>query len=168
MPFTPFHFGPALAFGLPLRKYLHVPTFIVANVILDVEPLIGMFFPSSYPLHGYLHTFLLAFAVGLLLAFVMVSLEGFMRDFYVTFKLETNKVLPKKSFFAAGVFGTCLHVLFDSFLYSEMIPFFPLSSNPLLSLGLSLSNVIWTCICLGVFGLIYFLIIVVYDFYKAR
>ena len=40
MPFTPFHLGPALGFGLPLRNYLHVPTFLVASILVDVEPFV--------------------------------------------------------------------------------------------------------------------------------
>lgn len=168
MPFTLFHLGPALAFGLPLRKYLHVPTFIVANVILDIEPLIGMYFPSSYPLHGYVHTFLAAFVVGIILAFVMFKLENYLHNFYTTIKLETSKKMKIRSFFVAGVFGTMLHVLFDSFLYSEMIPFFPFSGNPLLSLGFPLSNIIWACIWLGIFGLVYWLMLFVYYHIKKQ
>lgn len=38
MPFTLYHLGPSLGLGLPLRKYVHAPTFILANVIVDVEP----------------------------------------------------------------------------------------------------------------------------------
>ncbi len=65
MPFTPFHFGPTLGFGLSLRGYLHAPTFIIANVIVDVEPFLVLFLGLRYPLHGYLHTFLLALVTGL-------------------------------------------------------------------------------------------------------
>ena len=67
MPFTPFHLGPALGLGLPLRRYMHVPTFIVASVILDVEPFLVLQFGLNYPLHGYLHTFLASLFVGFLL-----------------------------------------------------------------------------------------------------
>ena len=72
MPFTMFHLGPALAIGLPLRN-VHVPTFIVANVILDVEPLLVIFFGLNYPLHGYMHTLLLAFMVGSLVSICHVQ-----------------------------------------------------------------------------------------------
>lgn len=39
MPVTPFYLGPALATGLPLRKFIHAPTFIIADIILDLDPL---------------------------------------------------------------------------------------------------------------------------------
>ena len=67
MSFTPFHLGPALGLGLPLRRYLHVPTFLAASVVVDVEPLLVLVLGLDYPLHGYLHTFLFASLTGLLL-----------------------------------------------------------------------------------------------------
>jgi len=48
MPFTPFHLGPALTIGLPLRRFIHAPTFIVANVIVDVEPFLVMVLGLNY------------------------------------------------------------------------------------------------------------------------
>ena len=96
MPFTPFHFGPALGFGLPLRRYIHLPTFIVANVIVDLEPflVIVLGLIGKYPLHGYLHTFILAFPLGIALAYVMFLLEGFFQPIYKALLLKperTNK-----------------------------------------------------------------------------
>ena len=90
IPFTPFHFGPALGLGLPLRKYMHVPTFIVANVIVDIEPFLVLFLGLRYPLHGYLHTFGLAFFVGLALGYAMFLLERVLRPLYRMFLLEPS------------------------------------------------------------------------------
>ena len=167
MPFTFYHLGPALAFGLPLRKYLHLPTFIVANVILDIEPLLVMMFGFNYPLHGYLHTALSAVGVGLLLGLVMFRLEGLMKDFYFKLQLE-NSSLRLKSFLVAGIFGAALHVLFDSLLYSEMNPLFPLLGNSLRSLNISSSSVYSSCVWLGVLGIAFYCVILVYSFVKKR
>lgn len=82
MPFTPFHFGPSLGFGLPLKKYVHVPTFAVANVILDVEPFLALVLGLNYPLHGYVHTFLIAFFIGIFLGYTMFLLERFLHSFF--------------------------------------------------------------------------------------
>jgi hypothetical protein len=168
MPFTPLHLGPALAFGLPLQKYLHAPTFILANVILDVEPLLVMIFGLQYPLHGYAHTFLSAIAVGLLLGSVMFLLETPLQPVYRTMKLESGKVLRLKSFLIAGGLGTSLHVLFDSLIYSEMHPFFPLPGNQLLALHLSMYSVYVWCVLLGVFGLIYYGMLLVRSAVKPK
>jgi hypothetical protein len=85
MPFTPFHFGPALGLGLPFRKYVHTPTFIVANVIVDVEPFLVLLLGLRYPLHGYLHTFLSAFLMGLALGYGMFLLERVLHPLYKVF-----------------------------------------------------------------------------------
>ncbi len=125
MPFTPFHLGPALAFGLPLRRYLHVPTFIVGNVILDVEGLVVIVFGLNYPLHGNVHTFLLAISVGLLLGFVMFKIEEPIQPIYRKIQVETNRPLKLRSFLLAGVLGAILHVVFDVFLYQKWRRSFP-------------------------------------------
>jgi membrane-bound metal-dependent hydrolase YbcI (DUF457 family) len=168
MPFTPLHLGPALTVGLPLRKYIHLPTFLVANVVLDVEPLLIMLFGLDYPLHGYLHTFLSATIVGILLGYVMFSFERHLKEVYLKIQLETNKTLPLKSFLIAGVSGTALHVLLDALLYSEMHPFFPLSANPFLSFHVSGLSVYLLCFWLCIFGAIYYFLLLAYSIIKKH
>jgi membrane-bound metal-dependent hydrolase YbcI (DUF457 family) len=155
MPFTPFHLGPALAIGLPLRKYLHAPTFLVANVIVDVEPFLVLVFGLQYPLHGYLHTFFLAFFVGLVVGYLMFRLERVFQPLYRRFLLESDKKLEPNSFIFAGVLGVMLHVLFDSPLYGDIRPFYPLTANPLYHPALSLS-VYSLCVWMGLFGVVYY------------
>jgi hypothetical protein len=166
MPFTPLHLGPALAIGLPLRRYLHAPTFIVANVILDVEPFLVLVLGLNYPLHGYLHTVLLALAVGLLLGAVMFRLEAPLQPLYQKIQLEASRPLKLQSFLLAGVLGTLLHVVLDAFLYAEMEPFFPWAANPLLYAGFSSLEVYMLCVFLGVFGVIYWGALLVYSTYQ--
>ncbi len=168
MPFTPLHLGPALAIGLPLRKYLHTPTFIVGNVVLDIEPFMVIVLGLNYPLHGYLHTFLSALIVGLLVGFVMFKLEKPMKPLYEVTVLEANGMFRLKSFLLAGVFGTSLHVLFDAVLYSEMSPFFPWTINPLVGMGLSVFQVYSFCIWLGILGIAYYLVALVYSIFKKH
>ncbi len=67
MPFTPFHLGPALLFGLVLFSYLDFPTFMVANVIVDIEPFMIIALGLDLPLHGFFHSFLGGVIVSLLL-----------------------------------------------------------------------------------------------------
>jgi hypothetical protein len=166
MPFTFFHLGPSLAVGLPMRKYLHVPTFIVGNVILDIEGLLVMVLGLNYPLHGYLHTLLFASIVGAILGFVMFKVEKPMQPLYRKIQLETNSCMGVKSFLFAGIFGTVLHVLFDTLLYREMMPFFPLTINPFVDFGLSMSLVYDVCVWLGIFGIGYYVVLFAYSIYK--
>ena len=165
MPFTPYHFGPALGFGLPFRKYMHAPTFILANVIVDIEPFLVLFLGLSYPLHGYLHTFLLAFFVGLALGYVMFLLERILHPLYKVFSLESDDTLNLKSFFVAGVLGTTLHVLLDSPLYGEMCPFFPSTINPLYNPALSL-EVYSFCVWMGIIGIVFYVGLLAFLVYK--
>jgi len=155
MPFTLFHFGPALGLGLPLRKYIHSPTFILASVIIDVEPFLVLLFGLRYPLHGYLHTFFLAFFVGLVLGYTMFLLEKFLHPLYQVFLLEPGDKLNLKSFMFAGALGTTLHVLLDSPLYSDIRPFYPLAINPMYNPTLSL-EVYSICVLMGILGIIYY------------
>ncbi len=168
MPFTPFHLGPALALGLPLRRYIHVPTFIVGNVIVDVEGLLVVAFRLDYPLHGYLHTFLFAAAVGLILGLAMFKLEKPLQPFYRKIQLETNRTLKLKSFLFAGALGAVLHVGLDAFLYSEMTPLFPYTVNPLLGFNVSSLEVYLVCVWLGIFGVGYYAALFAYSQYRKR
>jgi hypothetical protein len=165
MPFTPFHLGPALGFGLPLRKYLHVPTFLVANILVDVEPFLVFSFGLDYPLHGYLHTFVVAFILGLALGYGMFLLERILRPLYKTLLLESDATPKLKSFIVAGVLGTMLHVLLDSPLYDDIRPFYPLSANPLLHSASSL-EVYSFCVWMGMFGVVFYIALLVFLVYR--
>ncbi len=170
MPFTPFHLGPALAFGLPLRRYLHAPTFVLANIILDIEPFLVLIYRFNYPLHGYLHTFLLASLVGALLGCAIFVLERFLQPVYKAFLLvPKNSSFKLKTFLFSGAFGAMLHVMFDLTLYSEIQPFFPITGNPLHNLlQTSQTNVYALCIWLGIFGATYYVGLLVLAAYKSR
>jgi len=131
MPFTPFHLGPGLGLGLPLRKHIHAPTFILASIIIDVEPFLVISLKPEYPLHGHLHTFLAALIVGLILGCVMYLLEEDLRALYRKLLLEGEKDLDLRRFIIAGILGIELHVLLDSPLYEDIKPLYPLTINPL-------------------------------------
>lgn len=156
MPFTPLHLGPGLGLGLPLRKYLHAPTFLLANVIVDVEPFLVLLLGLRYPLHRYLHTFLLAIPVGIFLGYAMFHLEITLQPLYKIFLLETGNSLSLKSFLIAGGLGTGLHVILDTPLYSDIAPFYPMTTNPLHNQAFTL-EIYSLCVCMGVFGVTYYL-----------
>jgi membrane-bound metal-dependent hydrolase YbcI (DUF457 family) len=165
MPFTPFHLGPALGLGLPLRKYLHVPTLLVANIIVDVEPFLVLSLGLNYPLHGYLHTFVVALILGLVLGYMMFLLERISRPFYRALLLESNSKQNLKSFIVAGVLGTLLHVLLDSPLYDDIRPFYPFLTNPLYRSASSL-EVYSFCVWMGIFGVIFYTVLLVLLAYR--
>jgi hypothetical protein len=165
MPFTPFHLGPALCLGIPLRKYIHAPTFILANVILDIEPLLVLTMGLNYPLHGYLHTFIAAVVVGVVFGLGMFFLERIMHPLYKTLLLEPEAKFKKTNFIIAGVLGTMLHVLFDSPLYFDIKPFYPLTVNPLYG-SVSSLEIYLLSFWLGVLGVVFYLLLLIFKSYK--
>ncbi|MCD6195474.1 MAG: hydrolase [Staphylothermus sp.] len=157
MPFTPFHLGPAFGIGLPLRKYLHVPTFIIGNIIIDIEPFLVLVLGLKYPLHGYLHTFIGASIIGILIGYVMYILDRSFHTLWKSLKLIENYYRPR-NYLMAGVIGTILHVLLDSPLYHDIKPLYPLLTNPFYDPELTVL-VYGLCIFLGVIGFLCYLII---------
>ena len=129
MPFTPYHFGPAAIIGLPLKKFIDTPVFVLANVVVDFEPLAVMVFNLDYPLHGYFHTYLFGGLIGLvwgLAAYLL--LRPIFRPVMKIFQLPYQPTLL--TMMLSGLFGVWLHVFTDSFMYQEMNPFWPVKDNP--------------------------------------
>jgi hypothetical protein len=132
MPFTPFHFGPHACVALPLQRYIDVPVFVAANIVVDIEPATVMVFRPDYPLHGYCHTLLVGGVIGLLWGAVAWPLRGRIAKMMAALRLAYSPGLLKM--LLSGLLGVWLHVLFDAVLYPEMKPFWPLAMNPFLGL----------------------------------
>jgi MFS family permease len=128
MPLTTFHLGIALGIGYPLRNKIHLPTFLIANVITDLEPAAVLILGLPFPHHGVVHTFLFSVILGLILAFIMFKLRS-LNLLYKRFLINSDKELPFKSYLFSGISGTNLHVFLDSFTHGYMFPFFPLMDN---------------------------------------
>ena len=132
MPFTPYHFGPSACIALPLRRYIDIPVFILANVAVDLEPLAVILFDLNYPMHGYFHTFLVGTAVALgwgLIAYSGKStLQWLMKLFHVSYEANLGKML------LSAILGAWFHLLIDSICWYDMRPFWPLDTNPFINL----------------------------------
>jgi membrane-bound metal-dependent hydrolase YbcI (DUF457 family) len=129
MPFTPYHFGPSGLIGLPLNKYIDIPVFILANVIVDIEPLLVMVFYLDFPVHGICHTFFAGIVLGTLWALIAFPLRRFWSWGMHLFKLEYTTSLTKM--IISGVLGIWFHVVIDGIIYKEMNPFWPIKGNPI-------------------------------------
>jgi membrane-bound metal-dependent hydrolase YbcI (DUF457 family) len=153
MPFTPFHFGPSALIGLPLKRWIDIPVFILANIVIDLEPLAVMVFRLDYPLHGYFHTFLIGGPLGLLWGPAAYPLRLFFRFFMRILRLSYQPTLSKMML--SGLLGVWLHIVFDAVLYKEANPFWPIAGNPLHQI-VSYSTIFSICeICLIVAIVIY-------------
>lgn len=128
MPLTPFHLGPALLLGLVFFSALHLPTFLTANVIVDLEPAYALFFCPRCELHGFFHSFLGGSLAAITLAIAMLALNKPVKKIMRSFELEQKA--SKKSIFSSALLGVWLHVFLDSLLYSDMQPLYPSPQNP--------------------------------------
>jgi len=129
MPFTPYHFGPSGCVALPLRKYIDVPVFVLANVVVDLEPGIVLAFGLNYPLHGLCHTFLFGTIIGLVWALAAYLARNYLKRLmkFVGLPYETSL----RKMILSGLLGIWFHILIDSFCWTGIRPFWPSSANPL-------------------------------------
>ncbi len=130
MPLTPFHLGPGLLIGLLLLSYIDFTTFLVASVIVDVEPIVVIIFDLDYPLHGFFHSFLGGTIVAFLLAAVMSKIRESLSLLLSFFRLEQK--LTFKKILLASLTGIYIHILLDSRMHRDIRPFYPLDFNPFL------------------------------------
>jgi membrane-bound metal-dependent hydrolase YbcI (DUF457 family) len=128
MPFTPFHFGPALLFGLAFSLIFDLPTLLIASVIPDVEPFCILLFDLSRPSHGFFHSYVGSSILAVLVAVVVYLLRDVLTNVMLKFQVS-QKSSFKRILFTSFV-GAFSHVFLDSLLYRWMNPLYPLQGNP--------------------------------------
>jgi membrane-bound metal-dependent hydrolase YbcI (DUF457 family) len=133
MPFTPFHLGPGLLVGLLLLRYVDFPTFLMASVIVDVEPFLVLWWNLPYTLHGFFHSFVGGTLVALGLMGVMRRVRKSLSPALLFFQI--NQTVSFKKIVLASVSGIYLHILLDSLMHSDIRPFYPFDLNPFLGLA---------------------------------
>ena len=158
MPFTPYHFGPSGFIALALRKWLDLPVFLLANVIIDIEVLVINALDAGFPIHRYAHTLLIGGIIGALWGMTAYPLRGFfqiiMRFFRLPYQTTFSKML------ISGVFGFWLHVIIDSIYHWDVRPFWPASIKPLFGL-LTQNQVEIVSLAFFILAVILYIIIVV-------
>lgn len=132
MPFTPYHFGPSGFVGLLLRRWLDVPVFVLANVLIDMEVAADPFFQPGWPVHRmwHFHTLLVGGAVGVIFGLAAYSIKPLRR---LSEKSMAAAGLPVRatllSMVLAGLLGVWLHVFIDSFYHYDVQIFWPYRDN---------------------------------------
>ena len=132
MPFTPFHFGPGIVLGLLLLKKIDFPTFVAANIIIDWRAFLVFFGLWDRPLHGWVHTYIAATIIAIILGSVMIYIRPL-----IDRQLREMKIIQevtKGKIFLASFSGTFLHVTLDAFHHPYMQTFMPLDIRPLYGL----------------------------------
>lgn len=151
MPFTPFHLGPALLFGILLFRWVDFPTFLAANVVVDIRAALIFFGFLNGRLHGPLHTFVFGTMLALVLSVSVYSMKPFLNRILAPFQLEQTRAW--RNVVAAALGGVFLHICLDSMLYTDIRPFYPTPFNPFFGL-LSTFEVYGLCVLAFVFGVI--------------
>jgi len=155
MPFTPIHMGPGFAIKSLLQKNFSLMVFGWSQIVSDIHPLF-VFLSGGGISHGFSHTYLGATFIALFCA-----LSGkYLGELGL-------KIIRKKEYlpinwnvaFISAFIGTYSHVLLDSVMHSDVIPFNPFwKSNILLSI-VSVNTLHIFCLGTGLLGLvIYYLI----------
>jgi membrane-bound metal-dependent hydrolase YbcI (DUF457 family) len=129
MPFTPFHFGVNALPGLASGNRFDLASLILANVAIDIEPLLAILVFPDMMLHGIGHTFLVGGAAGLAAGALVFAGRRWVRPLYRRAGLPARCGIA--ACLAGGLAGGLLHVTFDAFIYGEMQPFYPDRGNPL-------------------------------------
>lgn len=137
MPFTPYHFGPSGFFALVFRKYLDIPVFMLANLIIDIEVLV-------FRHHFYTHTLLLGAATGIVWGVAAYPLRHLFKKIMQTFLLPYQTNLWKM--IISGIFGIWLHVIIDGFCHWDVKVLWPSNSRPLYRL-ISEGHIKIICLC---------------------
>ena len=123
MPFTPYHFGPSGFIGLTFRKWIDIPVFVLANVIVDIEVLVILLFNLGWSRHRYCHTLLVGAAVGVLWGVAAYPLRHLFKKIMQLFRMPYKGDLRRMV--VSGVLGVWLHVLIDATYHSDIKIFWP-------------------------------------------
>ena len=163
MPFTLYHAGPSALIALPLRKYIDIPVFILANVFVDIEVLVFMFsgwqiYPGS-GIHPIAHTFFFGTLLAIVWGFMSMFMKKINTRLMTEFRLDYETNILK--IFASAILGIWFHIFIDCLYHSDLHPFYPFSlSNPL-NFGFEPNLVMNICRILFVPAMIIFFIIVI-------
>ena len=136
-------------------KRFSLLVFGVTQVIIDSEAAFHIV-RGDWPIHDFLHTYLGATLVAALtVAGARLDGYGYAIRLWKRVVAKTGRIEPRIPLSAAvsgALIGGYSHILLDSILYSDMMPFAPLSeSNALLGV-MSASQVYLLCLALGALG----------------
>lgn len=128
MPFTPFHWGPSSWIGLLFTRRINIFALLIASVIIDIEPFLVILLNLNYPLHGYLHTYLIGTLIAVITSIVIYRFRELLDKCSSFFRLPQNNSF--KVILFSCLLGVYSHVFLDSFIHTDIKPFFPFKINP--------------------------------------
>ena len=123
MPFTPVHMGPGIAIKALLRGGFSLMVFGWTQIVMDIQPLIVLITGEGH-LHGFSHTY-----IGATILAIFSALTGkYLSEFGLTI-LGITKTRPIVIGWYVSIIsaflGSYSHVLLDSIMHSDVVPFYP-------------------------------------------
>ena len=165
MPFTPFHMGPALAVKALAGRYFSVLTFGIAQVAMDIEPLVGMI-RGAEVLHGWSHTYLGALVIaGTVVPISPAICRPILRRWnqelshYRLGRLASAESFSSLAVVTGALVGTLSHVALDSIMLSDMRPFAPIAESNGLLHSISIAELHLSCVGAGIIGIAVWLLV---------
>jgi len=153
MPITPLHFGINGTISSISPSKIDTISCILANVLLDIQPFLVIFFDINIPLHGISHTLIFAIPACAL--------------FFTLYGLLIKKIFhakkPLSAFILGGVIGGILHITLDSFYHKDVYPFYPFSNMNFATLDSAVETSLFCLI-----GYITFIIALIIRFYLKK
>eukprot|EP01030_Chromulinospumella_sphaerica_P018004 gene18004-17852_t len=152
MPFTPLHMGAGLALKAVAGRQFSVLTFGIAQVAMDIEPLVGMLRGAAV-LHGPTHTYLGAVPIALATAALAPWLcrpllrrwNQEVQHHRVAWLSEGEQWRPRTVWISA-LAGTWTHVALDSVMHADITPWAPWSDANGLYAWVSVSTLHGLCV----------------------
>ena len=155
MPITPFHFGPGVLFHAMTPRNVSFIAFMAANCITDIESVYNVL-RGNFPIHRFLHTFVGAALVAAMTVALFMAMRRLARSIRLPNWFEWQQ-LTLPSVIVGALLGSYSHIVLDGIMHADMRPFAPWSdANPFLY-AVSLSTLHWTCIALGIAGVMLWL-----------
>jgi len=151
MPITPYHFGPSGFIGLVFRKWIDIPIFVLANVVVDVEVLVIWFFAPNWPTHRYCHTLLIGAVVGAAWGLAAYPFRHFLKRLMQIFRMPYETSIWKMV--VSGILGVWCHVIIDAIYHWDVQIFWPSKATPLYGL-ISKQQVETVCVIFFVLAII--------------
>ncbi len=153
MPFTPFHFGPALLLKASVPKHVSLSAFVATQVVIDVETLTFILL-KEWPLHRLLHSFLFASLVGLATGLASWAAVTYWRRRARAPAPALEGELRLVPSLLGGLIGGASHPLLDGIMHADVQPFRPFSdANPFLH-AVDLTSLHVLCFGAGGLGLL--------------
>jgi membrane-bound metal-dependent hydrolase YbcI (DUF457 family) len=147
VPVTPFHFGVGLLAKGVAPRQLSVSAFAATQVAIDLESAYYLFVAREWPVHRWMHTFLVASCVGLVVGLAICALAK------RSVVGASIKDLGLRPCLLGGLLGGATHPLLDGIMHTDIRPLLPFATgNPFLA-WLSLGALHLACVVAGLIGL---------------